>query len=148
MLLPEIGPIEKIGVTAPAAESPSRGGGELILLVDDHPAIRKAARRLLEAEGYRVVDVEDGEDALEVAAGLPCIDLLCADLVMPKMGGYELAKELARRAPGLRTLFMSAYFADVASFPLAEDEQRATMITKPFTRQSLLSAVRACLDRP
>lgn len=146
MLFPEVGAAEDADVTPSVTETPALRGGELILLVDDQPAIRKAARRMLEAEGYRVVEAEDGEHGLEIAGRLGRIDLLCTDLIMPKMGGRELAKELGRTAPGLRTLFMSGYSADAAFAPLGADTPNASLVIKPFTRQSLLSAVRACLD--
>jgi two-component system cell cycle sensor histidine kinase/response regulator CckA len=81
-----------------------------ILLVDDQSDLRSLLCRALEIEGYSVWEASDGEEALEVAeAEGDRIHLLLTDLKMPGMDGYELARELTRRRPGIRVLYMSGY---------------------------------------
>ncbi len=131
-------------VTAPAPAV--RGGTETILLVEDSAAVREATRRALEAFGYTVVAAPDARAALDVAARRAGpIDLLLTDVVMPGLGGSQLAHELAASRPGARVLFMSGYTDD------AIVRQRALFrgthyLQKPFTRESLARKVREALD--
>lgn len=90
----------------PASKRLERG----ILLVDDQSDLRSLLCRALEIEGYSVWEAGDGEEALEVAeAEGNRIHLLLTDLKMPGMDGYELARELTRRRPDIRVLYMSGY---------------------------------------
>ncbi|MGH7752710.1 MAG: PAS domain S-box protein, partial [Gemmatimonadales bacterium] len=87
--------------TAGAIGAPPATGSETILLVEDEDAVRVPARKFLEDHGYRVLEATNGEDALEVLErnhGTP-IDLLITDLVMPAMGGKELAERFRRLRP-------------------------------------------------
>ncbi|MBX6365196.1 MAG: PAS domain S-box protein [Gemmatimonadetes bacterium] len=122
-----------------------RGGGEIVLVAEDEPAVRSLARRILERAGYRVLEAEDGEDALAVAeAHAGPIDLLLTDVVMPRMGGRTLAERLARARPGVRILFMSGYSEELVS---ARGPARySPLLEKPFTPEALASRVRLTLD--
>jgi signal transduction histidine kinase/ActR/RegA family two-component response regulator len=86
--------------------------GETVLVVEDEAAVRRAMQRNLERLGYRVIAASDGEDALRIAAGLPGIDLLLTDVVMPGMDGPTLACGLREKWPGLPVLFVTGYSAD------------------------------------
>ncbi len=103
-----------IGNEPPAASKVDRrrlpGGTETLLLVEDEAAVRSSARRLLERQGYSVLEARHGADALRIVeeSGRP-IDLVVTDLVMPEMGGKELAERLRAHRPGLKVLFMSGY---------------------------------------
>jgi two-component system cell cycle sensor histidine kinase/response regulator CckA len=110
-----------------------------ILLVDDDYGVRTFMRTVLEGDGYRVWDAEDGERALalfeEHAAG---VDLLVTDVVMPDMSGPELARVLASRRPELPVLYVSGYCDD-----FAKGMGGASCIPKPFRASELLAHVAA-----
>jgi PAS domain S-box-containing protein len=121
-------------------------GDETLLLVEDEAAVRRLARRILEKRGYRVLEARDGAEALEVAAAhRGPVHLLLTDVVMPKLGGGELARKLTEARPGLRVLFMSGYpqerGRDVPSLPEGD------FLQKPFTASALLAVVRNCLEK-
>ena len=93
-----------------------------ILLADDEPAVRRVTKRALEAHGYTVIDAQDGEEALEIyRANQDGVSLVISDLVMPKMGGRQLAETLRANGCDVPILLASGYSpgaADrVASFP-------------------------------
>jgi CheY-like chemotaxis protein len=126
--------------------APRVRGTETILHVEDDSQVRGLARRLLEMNGYRVLEATDGEHALEVAAAhAGTIDLLFTDVVMPKIGGPALAQRLTALRPETRVLFMSGYADDPA---LASDRVTTAMafLQKPITPETVISAVRDVLD--
>lgn len=111
---------------------PSRRAQETILLVEDEESLRTLLQHRLEISGYRVLAASGGVEALEVEAGYPdAIDALVSDVVMPRMGGPELARALQATRPGIPTLFMSGYPLDET---LLEDD---CMISKPFSVSEL-----------
>lgn len=123
-----------------------QGGHETILLVEDEPAIMIMAKEMLADFGYNVLASETPAGAIEIAnerAG--DISLLLTDVVMPKMNGVELAKELVSRHPQIKCLFMSGYSSNVLiqSGMLAEDIH---YLQKPFSMAALASKVRGTLD--
>jgi PAS domain S-box-containing protein len=124
------------------------GGTETILLVEDNLALREVTRQRLEESGYTVLQAENGEAALTLAAEHGgAIDLLLTDVVMPKLGGVELARRLASLRSGFRLLYMSGFTGD----KLLEHgvvEEGGALLTKPFTHDQLTKAVRQALDRP
>jgi len=139
-------------VEAPAERPPSRrevaanAGNETILLVEDEPAVRDLAQRILRRKGYRVVAAQNGREALDlVERHADAIDLLVTDLVMPQMDGRELAQRLAARRPGLRVLFMSGYTGDTIAQRGVLDPDVA-FIEKPFSPEGLAHKVREILD--
>ncbi|HEY6727513.1 MAG TPA: response regulator [Polyangiaceae bacterium] len=96
-------------VPPPAPQRDSKEA-RTILLVDDEPLVRKATSRLLRSMGYTVLAAESGEVALALAnQHLEDIDLVLTDVVMPEMNGLDLARELSRRSPSLKILFMSGF---------------------------------------
>jgi CheY-like chemotaxis protein len=130
----------------PAARVAGPGTGETVLLVEDEPAVRRIASLALRARGYRVIEAADGEEALRIAQETGDeIDVLLSDVVMPRLGGRELAERLRRERPELRVLFMSGYtddmglVHDVASTGLA-------FLQKPFAPDALCRKVREVLD--
>jgi CheY-like chemotaxis protein len=124
------------------ATSYDRRDGESILLVDDEAAVRALLARVLRARGYLVTEAADGDQALMLAAehGRP-FHLLLTDVIMPRVGGVELAARL--RASGLArcVIFMTGY----ANIPIAHGEA-AAVLRKPFVLASLAEAVRRALD--
>jgi two-component system cell cycle sensor histidine kinase/response regulator CckA len=124
------------------------GGGEIILLTDDDDAVRHVAARILRTQGYRVLQAASAAEALRMlTASDMAIDLLLTDVVLPQMGGRELAERARAARPGIRVLFASGYTTDVILQHqlLARD---VALITKPFTAESLGRKVRAALDAP
>ena len=121
------------------------GGGELVLAVEDEPALRQVTRRILSGAGYRVLIAEDGPSALRMAEQHAPIDLLLTDVVMPHMLGKELAERLTATRPGTRVLYMSGYAQPVLASQGTLDPD-VTLLEKPFTKPQLLKAVRDSLD--
>ena len=121
-------------------------GGETVLLVEDGDALREVLERVLEALGYVVCVARDGEEALAFSATHRApIHLLITDVVMPNIGGRELALELWKTRPDTRVLFMSGYTEDAI---LHQGLRRSTVgfIGKPFRPDFLASKVREMLD--
>jgi CheY-like chemotaxis protein len=113
-----------------------------VLVAEDDPAVREITRRILESAGYRVRSASDAEAALKLAFvdGTPP-DLLLTDLVMPGLGGKQLARVLRQKNPGLPVLYMSAYFEDA----VAANAEGIELLGKPFSRGDLLEHVRRLL---
>jgi CheY-like chemotaxis protein len=121
---------------------------ETVLLVEDEDLVRSLAQRVLEGKGYRVFTAPCGAEALELFPTLPArVDLVVTDVVMPGIGGRELAERLRERQPGLRILFMSGYTADEILRQGIEAEA-VWFIEKPFTPDALARKVREILLRP
>ena len=143
--LPEVAP--PATRAARVSQPPPRlDGDETVLLVEDESAVRALARKVLETHGYTVLEADRGARALELSdAHRGVVHLLVTDVVMPEMGGREVAQQLARRRPDMRVLFMSGYTDDavVLHGVLAAD---VAYLQKPFTPQGLLRKVRAVLD--
>jgi two-component system, cell cycle sensor histidine kinase and response regulator CckA len=121
-------------------------GTETILLVEDEESLCKLTREMLQDSGYSVLVAHDGEQALEIASQHKgSIHLLLTDVVMPKMGGPALAKQLALLRPETKLLYMSGYTrSSAATQELAESGMG--LLQKPFTRSTLTRKVRDVLD--
>ena len=130
----------------PVANGHAPRSAKTILLVDDEDLVRAAARRMLAAAGYAVLEAFDGVEALDVLrrhGGQ--IELLVTDLLMPRMDGRELAERLLGERPDLPVLYTSGYTDDpVQSLPTRPGEP-PVFLQKPFTESDMLSAVRAAL---
>jgi PAS domain S-box-containing protein len=123
------------------------GQGETILVVEDEASILKLAKRILEELRYTVMTAENPSQALHLAEGRPNeIDLLITDVVMPEMNGKELSYRLRELYPGLKTLFMSGYTANVIVHRGVLDEG-VNFIQKPFSSESMARKVREALDK-
>jgi len=122
------------------------GNGETILLVDDDPALRRAAERTLESAGYRVLAAGDGRAALELLLELGgTVDLVLADLVMPRMGGRRLYQAVRREGWRTPFLFASGYETD-RSASGRDFDAAVPFIPKPWTVRELTGMVRQVLD--
>ncbi len=132
----------------PAAETaPPAGGTETILLAEDEGSVRGIAARTLRSLGYTVLEAVEGLEALEIATAYRGhIHLLITDLIMPQMGGHELADELRRRHPDLKVLFTSGYPADMLS--VATMQLDLEFIGKPYDPAGLAVRVRQMLGSP
>ena len=122
------------------------GGTETVLLVEDNEMVRAFACEVLRGRGYTVLEAHHGNDALDITQRYHgAIDLLLTDLVMPEMGGRELATRLTPTRPRMKVLYMSGYPADTGLDPTALDEHES-YITKPVSADGLLRKVRGVLD--
>jgi two-component system cell cycle sensor histidine kinase/response regulator CckA len=135
----------------PRGELPPLGGeaaqpGAIILLVEDEPAVRSVAARSLELGGFRVLQASGGAAALELMDGQEQPDLVLTDIMMPGIGGAELARRLRERWPALPILFMSGYSVDDLRRQGAIGLERV-IIQKPFTPEGLVRSVTAALSR-
>jgi PAS domain S-box-containing protein len=132
---------------AQAPKVPAAGQGtETILVVEDEPQVRALVKRVLLRAGYRVLEAADGSAALALAAQEPArIDMLLTDVVMPKMSGPQLAKEISRSRPATKVLCMSGYTDDsiVRHGVLAAE---IAYLQKPLRPAVLLAKVREVLD--
>lgn len=136
---------ERILVKLPAAQ-PS--GSETVLLVEDEDAVREIVRRVLERQGYHVLEAASGALALVVAAAWASrINLLLTDVIMPGMNGPQLAAQLLALRPDLRVLYASGYAADALG-PMGLATPDVALIQKPFTPAELARRVRQALDDP
>jgi CheY-like chemotaxis protein len=118
-----------------------------VLLTEDESGVRILAHRILERSGFRVLVARHGADALLLWRDHAAeIDLVVTDLVMPEMGGRELADALQAMRPDLPVLFMSGYSDDEVTRRGIADS-RVAFLAKPFTTDSLVGAVREALKR-
>ena len=122
-------------------------GSETILVVDDQPVVRKITRRMLERQGYTVLEAPDSKAALQIAVEhRGPIDLLLTDVVMPEIGGPELAERIKSERPEVKVLFMSGYTHEAAERQ-GIPESGVAYVEKPFTPLHLNQMVRGVLDR-
>jgi CheY-like chemotaxis protein len=136
-----------VALEHPSAASPSAGGDETILLVEDEPMVRQATCATLERQGYTVLTAASGPEALSLwPTERERIALLLTDLVMPHgLSGQDLAIQLRTDRPGLKVVFASGYSAGMAR-PKAEFAHGEHFLQKPFAQEQLLETVRRCLD--
>jgi PAS domain S-box-containing protein len=143
-LFPAVESAPQHPVPQPLGPGPARHG--TILVAEDEAPLREVTRRILARNGYEVLVASDGPAALVIARQHPSpIDLLLTDVVMPRQGGIELAKEMAELRPGLRVLYMSGYAQPGLSAGGILTEG-SVLIEKPFTERSLIDAVDRVLE--
>ncbi len=142
-------PLVELDSESPATKSGDRvvTGTETILLAEDDPAVRDYTCRALEACGYRVITARDSFDALRLVRQSDLkIDLLLTDVVMPDTSGFQLIEEVKRIQPNMQFLLVSGYAGEDIALKQFSDIEHP-MLEKPFTIESLSSAVRNALDR-
>jgi PAS domain S-box-containing protein len=134
-------------VSTLGSESDATRGTETIMVVEDMAAVRAVTREMLERYGYTVLEAADGQAAQRIADGFDGrIDLVLTDVVMPHVGGRDLAEVLGKVRPETKVLFMSGYTDDaVVRHGILQDG--IPYLQKPFTPKSLARKVREVLDR-
>lgn len=137
--------------TAAGSEPPEVGvtvaehGTETILLVEDSLRLRELTRHILEESGYTVLEAKDADEALRIAAQKSEIHLLFTDVVMPGIGGRELAEQLQATHPEMKVLFMSGYTND-AIMRHGILHEHVNFLQKPFSPLVLTQKVREVID--
>ncbi len=133
--------------SGPGPEGFPRGGDETILLVEDEEVVREVAARILRSQGYTVLEATNGEEALRRCdEHRGPLHLLLTDVVMPQMGGQELARRVMALRPDVRVLYTSGYSDTVML--RQEWEAHGVFLQKPFAVRELLGKVREVLDGP
>jgi PAS domain S-box-containing protein len=118
-------------------------GSETILVAEDDGAVRRVLCQALQRSGYQVLEAGNGQEALAIATAFSGrIHLLVADVVMPQLGGIELAAQFTRDRPDASVLWISGF----SDRPLKTGE-RVAFVQKPFRNKTILSEVRKLLDR-
>jgi len=135
---------EEIGPTT--MTETEKGGCETVLLVEDEDSVRELVKVTLSSRGYNVLEAENGESGLRLASeSKDPIDILVTDVMMPGIGGRELAKKLLALRPGLKVLYLSGYTEDAVVTQGALGPGTA-FLQKPFTLQNLAKKVREVLN--
>jgi two-component system, cell cycle sensor histidine kinase and response regulator CckA len=130
---------------APVSVTPN--GRETVLVVEDEQPVRQLAAAMLRRQGYRVIEAEDGAEALSIAERHEGpIEMLVTDVVMPQMNGCQLAQRLHSTRPTMKVLYVSGY-ADSALLPAGIVQDGLPILQKPFTTDELARRVRGLLDQ-
>jgi two-component system cell cycle sensor histidine kinase/response regulator CckA len=124
--------------------APGEPENTTILVVEDGETVRKLVCAMLAQQGYRVLEACDGDQALHLIRSNEKIHLVVTDLMMPGIGGVELAETLGKIRPSVPVVFMSGFAEDPVVADLST--RPARFIAKPFTAQSLIEKVQQALN--
>jgi two-component system cell cycle sensor histidine kinase/response regulator CckA len=139
-----VGALSAADTMAKAASADLTGQG-VILLVEDEEGLRALNARGLASRGYTVLEASNGVEAIEVLEREGHVDLVVSDVVMPEMDGPTLLKELRRRDPKVKIIFVSGYAEEAFAKNLPSQEQYA-FLAKPFTLKQLVAEVKKTLS--
>jgi len=118
---------------------------ETVLVVEDEPGVREVACEFLKMKGFNVLEAGDGSEALSIIEQKSgAIDVVLSDMMMPKMGGIELAERLALLAPKIKIVLMSGYY-EYSNSNSRRIPAGALMLQKPFSPITLAAKVREAL---
>lgn len=120
---------------------------ERILIIDDEPTALRVLRKILEFEGYEVIEAANGKDGLELFRSAPC-DLVITDMVMPIKDGLQTILDLREEAPDLPVIAVSGggNISKERYLAVAGYLEKVITIAKPFTVESITGAVRQLLE--
>jgi signal transduction histidine kinase len=136
----------------PAQSQPSqvlsalRGGTEKLVIAEDEASVRRALVHSLRARGYEVLEVENGEQALELALGVSPPALCVLDIVMPGIGGLGAYERLRLVQPNLPVILTSGYSGELPGERFARD-RHSYFVPKPYSPEAMIRIVRTALDR-
>lgn len=131
--------------SADAAPAPE-GRGEVVLVVEDEPDVRRMAERILSKNGYSVIGTGVGSEALAVCREEgQSIDLLLTDVIMPEMLGTELVERVKELRPNIAVVFMSGYSHEVLAPEALAEQDGSAFIEKPFSAGELLRTIRGLI---
>jgi two-component system cell cycle sensor histidine kinase/response regulator CckA len=144
--LPRVDQVIKYDEVVPGSVAVPRGR-ETVLLVEDEDVVRNLSKEILETFGYSVLVASNGREGLRVSREFQGpIDLVITDVIMPQMGGREMAEDLRTIRPATRVLFMSGFTDDVIVHHRVLDES-VSFIQKPFSPEALAIKAREVLDQ-
>jgi DNA-binding NtrC family response regulator len=130
----------------PTPESGKRESAETVLVVEDDDGLRRLAVRILQKQGFHVLQAGTPHDAISVAGSFNgAIDLLLTDVVLPGMNGRALVERLSPTRPGMKVLFMSGY-TDDTEVVQGIREQHLQFLQKPFNATDLARKVVEVLE--
>ena len=142
--IPPPPPVQAV-VVPPAEMVETPKAMETILVVEDEGGIRALVRKILRRQGYTVIEASTGEEAMKFCQeNTGKIDLLITDMMMPNMGGRELAETLVQQCHGMKVLYVSGY-TDDATIYAGDFPPGTAFLQKPFTLGSLLDKVKEVL---
>lgn len=125
---------------------PPPTGTETILLAEDDEGVRYTTRRIFEESGYKVIEAENGADAVDkFMENQAAVQMLVLDVMMPRKNGKQAYDEIKKIASGVKAVFISAYTDDILDKKWIFEE-RLNLVSKPFSREELLFRVREALD--
>jgi PAS domain S-box-containing protein len=144
LYLPRYADQPKVAAT-PAASEPilEHRRGALVLVAEDNTDVRNLTLAIVRGLGYRAISAADGDQALELMMAAPDVDLLLADIGLPRIDGAQLAAEAKRRNPRLRVLFTTGHGTDPD--PAGMLGERVAVLRKPFTRGDLAREIARAL---
>lgn len=144
LYLPRATPAERVA-SEPSPAALVTGAGEIILVVEDNPAVLSLVERQLVELGYQVITATDGPSALAILLANPRIDLLFTDVVMPGgMSGTDLAREARHHRPDLRVLYSSGFPRDAGR--QFDGKVTDMLLSKPYRRVDLAHKIREVLN--
>lgn len=118
-----------------------------VILAEDETQLRHMIGELLSAEGHKVLQAADGEEALALIQANPGVALLLSDVMMPRKNGYDLVEAALKLRPELKVLMMTAYAADHPT-PAALTAREIRTLVKPFDPNRMVALVGDMLSRP
>jgi two-component system cell cycle sensor histidine kinase/response regulator CckA len=135
-----------LSASANEQEMDLTGNSAVVLLVEDEEAVRRGGKRMLETRGYTVHEAGSGVEALDIMDELDGkVDIVVSDVVMPEMDGPSLLRELRKKYPDMKFIFVSGYAEDAFARNLPQDAKFG-FLPKPFSLKQLAQAVREMLD--
>jgi len=134
-------------IVPPEEPADLTGKSAVVLLVEDEEAVRRGGKRMLETRGYTVYEAGSGVEALDIMDELDGqVDVVVSDVVMPEMDGPSLLRELRKKYPDMKFIFVSGYAEDAFARNLPADAKFG-FLPKPFSLKQLAVVVRETLDR-
>jgi CheY-like chemotaxis protein len=134
-------------ISKPETNTLPEGKGETIIIAEDEPQVREIVRHLLQKSGYKIIEAENGEDAVKkFKDNRGTLSLVLLDVIMPVKNGREAYEEIKGIEPSVKIIFMSGYTDDIIS-KKGLLEEGFDLITKPINPETLVRKIREVLDR-
>jgi hypothetical protein len=131
----------------PKIETPPEGKGETIIVAEDEPQVRKSLRLILHHNGYKIIEAENGADAVrKFQENRSAVSLILLDVIMPVTNGREAYEKIKSIEPSVKTIFMSGYTDDIIA-KKGLLEEGFDLISKPINPDTLIRKIRDVLDR-
>ena len=139
--------LTKIEAMSTTIQTLPSGKGETILIAEDEPQVRGSMRLILQDNGYKIIEAENGEEAVrKLKENRGDVSLILLDVIMPVKNGREACEEIKVIDPGVKTIFMSGYTDDIISRKGILQEG-FDLVSKPINPTTLMRRIRDILDR-